>query len=239
MRALAPLGLALKDYLAGSGDAALVVHPEGCESEGLSVAHFFRSLQQLSELEMEALARCRGRVLDVGACAGAHALILQGRGHAVTAIDVLPEAVEVMRRRGVSDARLASWADPDILSGPSFETVLVLMNGAGVAGTVRGLDELLRQALALLVPAGRLLIDSTDLRPAGPEAAWASDDGRYPGELHYQLEYRGQRGDPFPHLFVDQDTFRELAHGAGLDFHVAHESPDGAYLAELNPRVDA
>ena len=59
--------------------------------------------------------------------------ILQGRGHTVTAIDVMPEAVEVMRRRGVSDARLASWADPEISVGPSFDTVLALMNGAGVA----------------------------------------------------------------------------------------------------------
>ena len=83
----------------------------------------------------EALSLCRGRVLDLGAGAGRHALELQGRGHEVTAIDVSREAVEVMRERGVRDARCG---DLDAVDGERFDTILLLMHGIGLVGTLTG-----------------------------------------------------------------------------------------------------
>ena len=52
--------------------------------------------------EEAALDLCRGRTLDVGAGAGCHSLILQERGLDVVAIDVAPEAVEVMRNQDLA-----------------------------------------------------------------------------------------------------------------------------------------
>ena len=117
------------------------------------------------ELPGAALALCRGRVLDVGAGVGALALPLQAAGHEVTALELLPGAVRVMRARGVRDARTGDlWTfEPD----RGYDTVLALMNGAAAAGTVAGLIPLLAALAHSLAPHGQLLLDSTDLRGRG------------------------------------------------------------------------
>jgi 2-polyprenyl-3-methyl-5-hydroxy-6-metoxy-1,4-benzoquinol methylase len=87
------------------------------------------------------LELCRGRVLDVGAGTGVHTLYLQDRGFDVCAIDVLPDAVEIMRRRGTRDARLADIRD---FEADPFDTILMMMNGTGILATLEGLDSFLR-----------------------------------------------------------------------------------------------
>ena len=96
-----PHGRALRDFFAGEREASLVVHSSLGEHEELPVAVFFRAPEDFFLFERAALLECRGRVLDVGAGTGVHALYLQDQGFEVCAIDVLPEAVEIMRSAGV------------------------------------------------------------------------------------------------------------------------------------------
>jgi 2-polyprenyl-3-methyl-5-hydroxy-6-metoxy-1,4-benzoquinol methylase len=169
-------------------------------------------------------------VLDVGATCGALSLPLQTGGHEVTAIDRLPQALTIMRERGVRDVR-----DADLFTfrpAERFDTVLLLMNGTALAGTLPGLDRLLTVLHHLVSPEGRVLVDSTDLRERGA-AASARDDGRYLGEIEYQLEYRGHRGSPIPQLFVDPDTLRERAHENGWGVRVGCQEDSGRYLGIL------
>src|SRR5574342_122674 len=100
-------GRALLDFFNGRTSAEVVVHEADGETEVVPARVFFREAEEFSALEEAALDLCRGRVLDVGAGAGCHSLVLQERGLHVCAIDVAPEAVEVMRKRGVADARCA------------------------------------------------------------------------------------------------------------------------------------
>jgi len=102
-----PHGMALLDYFHGDTSAKIVVHGDDGETEVVPISVFFRGPAEFSALEEAALDLCRGRVLDAGAGAGCHALALQERDLAVCAIDIAPEAVEVMRMRGVRDARYA------------------------------------------------------------------------------------------------------------------------------------
>ena len=196
----------------------------------LQASLFFRTEGEIEKWESVALERCGEHVLDVGAGVGAHALILQGRGHRVTALETLPGAVRIMEERGVKDARVGTLFDlPD---EATYDTVLILMNGSMLAETLSGLDSMLERVLGMIHPGGSLLFDSTDLR--------LSDDpsggyGRYVGELHFQLSYGGLRGEVCLHLFVDPDTLQARTHIGGWETRVIWEGTDGRFLAQLSP----
>jgi len=51
-----------------------------------------------------AFENCRGHILVVGAGTGVHAFELEKRGYEVTAIDICPQAVQIMKERGIKDA---------------------------------------------------------------------------------------------------------------------------------------
>ncbi len=230
-----PHARAIADYFGGARDPTLVVHSSAGEHEELPVSVFFRGPAEFFSFERAALALCRGRVLDVGAGTGVHALYLQGRGHDVCAIDVLPEAVEIMRARGVRDARLIDVAE---LQDESFDTVLLLMNGVGIFGTIEGLKRFFDYAPRLLRPGGQILLDSGPASLVGaPDEAFAEmsggGDDSYPGEMWIELEYRGERGPPFRELYVDPETLCECARAAGWEPEIVHRDELGGYVARL------
>lgn len=63
----APHGAALRDYFGGLTDAKLTLRSSLGEHEEIPVSVFFRGAEDYFPFERAALARCRGRVLDVGA----------------------------------------------------------------------------------------------------------------------------------------------------------------------------
>lgn len=224
---------ALVAYLKGDAGAVLVVHADEGEPDPMPVAIFFRSGEELREVDRRALALARGRVLDVGAGVGSLSLALQGRGVAVTAVEVIPEAVEVMATRGVLDAR--EGRVEDLPPRRDFDTLLLLMNGVALAGTLRRLPAFLNTLDGLLAPGGQVLLDSTDILEEGAESSGRAiwDEGEYPGELQYQMEFRGERGAPFPQLFLDPGTLGRVAAEEGWAMEMMWEGGGGEYLARL------
>jgi SAM-dependent methyltransferase len=221
------------------------VHEEGGETEVVPVSVFFRGPSEFSALEEAALDLCRGWVLDAGAGTGCHALVLQELGLSVCAIDIAPEAVEIMRHRGVRDARCADLFQ---FAGGPYDTILMMMNGIGVVGTLAGLDAFLRDVPRLLAPDGQLLVDSYDPRPEGAadvaetlspaqSQCTARTDkkgsGGYPGEMRFQLEHKGRRGPTLGWLFIDPETLARHAAGAGWRCEVIWREEEGHYLARL------
>ena len=178
---------------------------------------FFRTEEAFEEWESIALSQCGPRVLDIGAGVGAHALVLQGRGHDVTALDLIPEAVRIMKERGVEDPREGTLFE--LPPGPVYDTVILLMNGSMIAETLSGLDRLLAAVATVLEPRGALILDSTDLRdvpqvsarePGHDPGVEGGHDDRYFGELHYQLSVGEHVGEVFPQLFIDPETLEEV-----------------------------
>lgn len=227
--ALHPLERALLDWMAGARRRSLRVHSDAGPPARMPVGLFFRAGRRLRAVDRAALALARGRVLDVGAGAGALTLALERAGHEVTALELLAGAVRVMRARGVADARLG---DVRSFRAPRpYDTVLALMNGTAPAGTLAGLAEWLSVLAAPAAPDGQVLIDSTDLRAPGGRVRRA--DGRYVGELQYQIEYGGAKGPPFPQLFVDGRRLARAARAIGLATEFVWRDRAGAYLARL------
>jgi SAM-dependent methyltransferase len=233
-----PYQAAMWAYHRGSHDAVIVVYDD-FERDEVPVSYFFRRPEQFPPLESRALDLCRGRVLDVGAGSGCHSLVLQDRGLEVTAIEVVPDLVDILRERGVKDARVATWMDVD---AGQFDTVLMMMNGLGLAETLAGLRGLFQHARRLVRTGGQILADSTDVRvrmdrEAGRSGTLERPDGRYIGELHFQLEFEGRKGPPFGQLYVDAHTLIRYAREENWDCEIVCDPDEyGNYLARLTPR---
>lgn len=228
-----PHGSALLDCFRGDAAAMLVCHQDGVRDD-VPAAFWLRD--EIDPLEALALDLCRGRVLDLGAGAGIHALELQRRGFAVTAIDIAPQCVEIMRARGVHDARTT---DLYAFREEPFDTIVCLCNGLDKVGRLADLPRFLDHMRELLRPGGQLIADSFDLRVGADKArlaelarktAW----GRYFGEMDMRFEYRGRSGAPFPVLQVDYETFADVAgrHGWACELVRAN---GGHYLARAMP----
>jgi len=232
-----PHARALLAFERGERGASILVVDDLGDREPLPAAWFFRRADGFPPLERGALDLCEGRVLDLGAGAGCHALALQERGHPVCAIEILPELVELLGRRGVTDARAGSVFRPP---AGRWDTVLMLMNGWGLPETLAGLQRFLSRADRLVAPGGQIIADSTDMRRLASD--WRSDDGmplalredgRYVGEIQFQLEFEGERGDPFSQLYVDPDTLSVLASRAGWKVEIVSHGENGAFLSRL------
>jgi SAM-dependent methyltransferase len=228
-----PLARAFQAYQGGREDVEVLVHTDEGEADRLPVSLFFRGPDGLRGPDRAALARSRGRILDVGAGVGAVALILQEMGRTVTALEVIPEAVAIMALRGVEHP--VEGTLHDLPPNRAFDTVLVLMNGAALAGTLAGLPPFLRVLRGLTDPGGQVLMDSTDLLTGSGWEPTSNPESleEYPGNLHYQMEFRGVRGAPFPQLFVDPATLGIMAGEEGWAAEVVWQGDGGEYLARL------
>jgi len=229
-----PIGKAVHDYFHGITGDTILVRTDIAEDETLSPAYFFRSFEEMPLQEQEALRRCKGKVLDIGAGAGAHSFWLENNGINVTSIDISPLSCETMIARGLKDVRCC---DIYSLADQKYDTILLLMNGAGVAQTLPGLSVLLNHLKNLLNPGGKILADSSDLLYLFTDEngeSWvdiASDT--YYGEMEYQLIYKNVRGKKFPWLFVDPETLADYAEKCGFKVLEKIEGNHFDYLIEL------
>lgn len=229
------LGKALMDYYRGESREALWSHGSLGDDQEVPVSYFFRGYQQMPPLEQKALEHCRGKVLDIGCGAGSHSLYLQEQGLACLGLDYSPGAIEVARLRGVQETACENILDFGV---GDFDTLLLLMNGVGLAGDLEGLRALLQHLSGLLRPGGQVLLDSTDIiymfEADADGGVWVPGDVSYYGEVAYRWSYGKQQGEAFPWLFVDFRTLAETAALAGLEAELLETGAHFDYLARLS-----
>ena len=227
-----PMGTAICDYHQKGRAKPLRVLSTLFDDDVLPVPTLFRTVEEMNLMEQAALQQAKGHVLDVGAGAGCHALPLQERGLHVTAIDISPLSVETMQQRGVIDARQEDFFSftPDA----TFDTILMLMNGTGIVGTLDNLPRLFERLDALLAPGGQLLIDSSDLRYVFEDEEgnfYPEDFDTYYGEVDYQMVYGKVRGERFNWLYVDFPRLKECAEVMGYRAELLCQGDHYDYLA--------
>ncbi len=221
------------DYLAGAENAKITVENSLAEDDEMPVHYLFRTEEEMPELEVLALEQCRGAVLDVGAGAGCHTLALQQRGVAVAALDISAGAVEAMRQQGVQQVL---HQDVFTLEGQQYDTLLMLMNGIGIAGNLQGLECFLEHAKTLLKPGGQILLESSDIL-----YMYEDEDGSvlldlnagYYGEVKYNMVYKEQQSGWFNWLFIDPAILEDYAGLHGYTFELLLEGEAGNFLARL------
>lgn len=226
-----PIGAAIRDYAKSKKPADIVVKSDICEDDIIPVELLFRGYDDMPDLEKKALALCEGKVLDIGAGAGAHALALQDMGMEVHCIDLSAGAVDWMNKQGLK----ARQKDFYHLREEKYDTLLLLMNGLGVAGTLKNLPKFLRQAKQLLHPGGKILCDSSDIRYLYEEedgSLWMDLNSEYYGNFRFTMQYQKEVGNAFDWLYVDFDNLFQIAQKEGFKAQKIFEQNDH-YLAEL------
>ena len=227
-----PMGRAIADYWKTKKADRLRVFSPMFEEDEIPVTTLFRSDDDMPAIERKALDMARGKTLDVGAGSGCHSLVLQQRGVDVTAIDISPLSVETMKERGV---KKVLEQDFFTLEG-QYDTILMLMNGIGIVGTLERLPEFFRHLDKILAPGGQVLCDSSDIcyvYETEDDIIELPDDMDYYGELSYRMQYKDTIGEPFPWLYIDADTLREQAARNGYAVEVAAEGDHYDYLARI------
>lgn len=229
-----PMGAAIRDYFRQGKSAQLKVLSSLFDDDEMPVAHLFRSYHEMPPLEQRALNEARGKVLDVGAGAGCHALALQERGLDVTAVDISPLSCETMKERGVANVECVNIFNQRFQE--RFDTLLLLMNGTGIAGKLSRLPQMLSRLKQLMNPGAQILIDSSDLRYVYEDEDGVLDvglDGAYYGEVDYQMTYRNIIGKSFDWLYADSVVLVESCRQCGLKCEILAQGNHYDYLARI------
>lgn len=226
-----PMGVAILDYAKTNKPDDIIVCSEICEDDIIPIEVIFRDYKEMPELEKVALSRCEGKILDVGAGAGSHALYLQSQGKDVQAIDISKGAVAYMKSKGLN-AREIDFFD---LKDEQYDTILMLMNGIGIAGTLANLEKTLLHAKSLLKQGGKLYCDSSDIKYLYEDedgALWVDLNTEYYGNFRFQMKYKKEKGAWFDWLYVDFDNLFKVAKNVGLKANRLYVKDDN-YLAEI------
>lgn len=229
------IGNACSDYLQKpDNNLSIKVWSNIAETDVIPVHYLFRPYKEMPKLEQQALDLCKGKVLDIGAGAGSHALWLQEQKLDVTALEISPGACAVMQQRDVRNILQEDFFA--LAEEEKYDTLLMLMNGIGIVGTTDRFKEFFTVARKLLKPGGQILVDSSDLR-----YLFLQDDGSilinlndsYYGEVEYRMSYKGRKGRRFPWLFIDDQLLQYHAEKNGFRFERIAEGEHFDYLARL------
>ncbi len=231
------MGQAIHDYYRNENPEDLQTETSISELDELPVEYLFREFEEMNAIEQKALELAQGKVLDIGAGAGSHALYLQDeRNLDVTALDISPKSVEVCRLRGIKKAVCENMLH---FSGETFDTILLLMNGTGIFQSLSTIDTYLKKLYSLLNEDGQILIDSTDILYMfdrdEEDGGVLIPAGGYYGELDYVVHYKGESEDPIKWLYMDFNTLKNAAEYNGLMIEKVLQEDD-SYLAKLTKR---
>ena len=230
-----PLGAMMLDYLNGHHAAYAKVTSPIFSMSTMPAKTMFRTYSEMDELEHEALHLCKGRVLDVGAGSGCHSLYLQEKNMAVDALDISLGCIEVMEKRQVKNPIHNNVFS---LESGTYSTILMLMNGLGICGSLDGLNLFLQHVQALLTVDGQVIADSTDLRILYADEDEKNDfpNGSDYGQTEFVITYNTLISDPFQWIYVGFPTLQMLADYNGFECQQIATDESGRYLARMYRR---
>ena len=225
-----PLGRIILDYSKDKVDRFITVESDICDDDFIDASYLFRSYQEMPKIEQIALNHCSGDILDIGAGAGVHAKHLQDKGFNVEAIDVSSGAVEYMQSQGLN-AKVQDFFEVT----EQYDTLLMMMNGIGIAGSLENLERTLLQAKKMMRKNGQLLFDSTDIKYLYRDddgGMWIDLNTEYYGNFNFKMHYEDQSTDWFKWLYVDFDKLQKSAIKLNLKVEKLYEE-DHQFLARI------
>ncbi len=229
-------GKAILDYQTNNSPEDLITETSISEADEMSVTYLFRSYAEMPKLEQKALQLAKGKVLDVGCGAGSHSLYLQNELNLnVTAIDISANAIKACELRGLKKVKVQDIMQ---LDGEKYDTILLLMNGAGMCGKLKNIPNFLQKLKSLLSDDGQILVDSSDIIYMFDEdedgGKWIPTDVDYYGEVVFDIVYKGEKENSFDWMYIDYNTLQNAAVAIGLQCELILEGEHFDYLAKLS-----
>ncbi|TXC81660.1 class I SAM-dependent methyltransferase [Luteibaculum oceani] len=224
-------GKCIYDYHSGNKKAHVKVHAPDFDDDEIPGEYLLRNFPQMPDWEQLALEKCRGSVLDIGACAGGHSAWLQSKGLEVTALEIDPLACRFLNEeRNIS--KVVNESIYDFQSKKKFDTILLLMNGLGIAGTTRNLSQFIFACLSNLNPGGQIIFESADVGYLFPDEELSLDP--YYGEMEYQVSFEKDISEPFPWLYLDSKNMKLFCDKHLLAFDVLYQGENNNYLGVIS-----
>jgi SAM-dependent methyltransferase len=229
-------GKAILDFQTNNSPEDLITATTISEEDEMSVAYLFRSYDEMPKMEQKALQLAKGKILDVGCGAGSHSLSLQNeRNLDVSSIDISPNAIQACTLRGLKKAKVQ---DVMTLENEKYDTILLLMNGAGMCGKLKNIPNFLLKLKSLLNPGGQILLDSSDIIYMFDDdedgGKWIPSQNDYYGEIVFNISYKGEKEKPFDWMFIDYNTLQNAALDNGFQCELILEGEHFDYLAKLS-----
>ena len=228
-------GKAMLDFATNNNPENIVTETNISEADEMDVSYLFRSFKEMPKLEQKALKLAKGKILDVGCGAGSHALYLQVNDFEVLAIDISANAIETCKLRGINNAVVLNLLEIDTTL--KFDTIYLLMNGTGIFGKLKNIDQYLSKLKELLTPTGQILIDSSDIVYMFDEdedgGKWIPMYSDYYGELIFNVSYKGEQEEPFDWLYLDYNTLQNACIAQNLNCELVTEGDHFDYLARI------
>lgn len=227
-------GSAMLDYILDNYSEDIIIHSSISEQDTIPVPYLFRDYESMPKIEQKALQLSKGKVLDIGCGAGSHSLYLQNKNIEVTALDASKGAIRVCKERGINKT---VYGDILSFSEQKFDTLLLLMNGIGIVGKLTNLEQYFSHFKSILNPNGQILLDSSDLiymfDKDEDDGYWIPIDREYYGEVDFCIEYKGEKSEVFPWLYLDFNTLQNAANYNGFTCELVYEGEHFDYLAKL------
>ena len=214
-----PFGLAVRDeFLGRRTDPCLAERDDGLIFEE-PIPPYLEGRDKWTSQEREALSKAGGRILDLGCGPGRHLLDLQAAAFAV-GLDRSLEVLRTCKLRGGRNLVLGSAKRLPFKEG-TFDTVLLMTNGLGIAGGMPDTVQMLRDIVRVLSAKGILLAHTTDPRreSSGVEREYRLRNvgcGRPPGLVRVRLRYRDVVGPWFEILLLSPPEVEAVFSEAGL-----------------------
>ena len=143
---------------------------------------YFRTPSKLTTLERKLIQKARGDILDVGCATAYYFPALMKKGN-VTGIDVSKDAIKIATENGLHNCLVADAFT--FAPKKKFDTITLLENNLGMAGTEKRARILLKKLTSLLKKDGQIL---TIARNVSKQDYF---------EIVMAPEWNGIRGKPF------------------------------------------
>ena len=157
-----PFGRALRDHYHDDRDTPLIQRDGDRELIHPIEQFYFGDFSTKNDVGKWLIERLDGPLLDMGAGVGQHALYFQDHFETI-AIEVSEYLVEIMRERGVSNAKHADmFALKDTFERDQFRSALAHGTQLGLVGSMQGLRRFLGNLALVTMPNATAVLDCYD-----------------------------------------------------------------------------